>query len=93
MQSPMITINPALTPTNLEHPSAVRGGYSTLRVLRSAAGWYVGTLYEEFDHKGQKVWEEPGSRDSIGYFNTPEDAAAELAQMEGGDLSEARFQP
>lgn len=93
MKSPMITLNPALIPTTLEHPRAVRGGYSDLRVLQSAAGFYVGTEYEEFDANGTCVWKEPGSRDSLSYWSTPEEAARELAQMEGGDLSDTRYHP
>lgn len=92
MQSPMVTINPTLIPTDLEHSSAVRGGYSDLKVLSSAAGFYIGTLYEEFDAGGKCVWQEPGSRDS-GYFRTADDAAKELRQIEGGDLSDVRFHP
>jgi hypothetical protein len=42
--------------------------YSDLRVLRSAAGWYVGTIYCP-DSKT----EEPGSRDT-GYFASKEEA-------------------
>jgi len=93
MKSPMITLNPALTPLDLSHPAAVRGDYSELRVLQSAAGFYVGTEYEEFDAQGTLVWKEPGSRDSLGYWNTAAEAARELAQMEGGDLSETRYHP
>lgn len=93
MQSPMITMNPALTPTDLTVESAVRGGYTAMHVMQSAAGFYVGTAYEEFDANGHCVWREPGTRDSIGYFSTREAAAAELRQMVGGDLSEARFEP
>lgn len=93
MNSPMITINPNLIPLNLSMPTAVRGNYTELRVLQSAAGFYIGTLYEEYDANGTCVWREPGSRDSDGYFSTPEAAAQELDQMNGGDLSHARFHP
>lgn len=92
MQSPMTVINANLIPSNLTVPSAVRGGYSELRVLMSAAGYYLGTLYEEFDHKGTLVWQEPGSRDSI-YFGTEEQAELALRQFKGGDLTDARFEP
>jgi hypothetical protein len=42
-------------------------GYSDLQVLRSAAGWYVGTIYNNCGHP------DPGSRDT-GYFATKEEA-------------------
>ena len=45
-----------------------QGRYSELKVLQSAAGYYVGTVYTHIDS-----FEEPGSRDSD-YFGT-EDAA------------------
>jgi hypothetical protein len=92
MQSPMVAMNANLLPTDLTSEKAVRGAYSELMVLQSAAGYYVGTKFQEFDAHGNVVWEEPGSRDS-GYFRTPEAAAVELRQFEGGDLSEARFEP
>lgn len=49
--------------------------YSELTVMKSAAGWYVGTWYTNSD--GSK---EPGSRDT-GYFNSPEMAEAALAEI------------
>jgi hypothetical protein len=88
----MVEMNPALVPMDLMSPKAVRGAYSELMVLQSAAGYYVGTKFQEFDAHGTVVWEEPGSRDS-GYHPTPESAAAELRYMEGGDLAEARLEP
>jgi hypothetical protein len=48
--------------------TADAGRYSDLQVLRSAAGWYVGTVFT--DASGFPM---PGSRDS-GYFATREDA-------------------
>jgi hypothetical protein len=54
--------------------TAVRGSYSEPRVLRSAAGHYVGTMWEEFDAAGVLVWQEPGSRDSQ-YFANEKEAA------------------
>ncbi|NEX60166.1 hypothetical protein G3574_03655 [Noviherbaspirillum sp. 17J57-3] len=45
-----------------------KGRYSPLQVLKSAAGYYIGTIYT--DEYGDK---EPGSRDS-GYFATQEKA-------------------
>lgn len=92
MQSPMITLNPNLIPTDLFMDNAVRGGYSDLRVLRSNAGHYVGTVYEEYDAEGKLVWQEPGSRDT-GYYDTEEEAALTLRQMQGGDLTDVRYTP
>jgi hypothetical protein len=40
--------------------------YSELKVLQSAAGWYIGTTYKE-----DEGFESPGSRDS-GYFKSKE---------------------
>ena len=42
--------------------------YTELMVLKSAAGWYVGTCYVDSDG----IWY-PGSRDS-GYFNSEVEA-------------------
>lgn len=58
MQSPMVK--------NLDYINNKKG-YSELQVLRSQAGWYVGTTYTEDGVT------EPGSRDS-GYFPTREEA-------------------
>ena len=89
MKSPMVS-NLGLAKTavnNLEHPQAVRGGYSDLQVLSSAAGHYIGTRYEEFNADGKCVWVEPGSRDS-GYFATEAIAASQLAELlSGGPVS------
>lgn len=52
------------------------GGYSSLKVLKSAAGWYVGTFYYDAEYK---YWA-PGSRDS-GYFCTQEAAAFHLKAL------------
>jgi hypothetical protein len=49
------------------------GEYSDLRVLRSAAGWYIGTIYQQDGS--------PGSRDSC-YFKTEQDADFALAMLE-----------
>ena len=95
MKSPMMTANPelaAVDPNEFFSSEAVSGFYSDLRVLQSAAGFYIGTLFQEFDRDGNVVMEEPGSRDS-GYFATKEEAERELVQMEGGDLSEVRWHP
>lgn len=93
MKSPMMIVNPELAKVaEMAVKSATKNGYSDLRVLKSAAGYYIGTQYEEYDGDGKLVWQEPGSRDS-GYFRSEEDAAKELGQMLGGDLSKVRWEP
>lgn len=52
-----------------------KGTVSELRVMQSAAGYYVGT---SFIH--ENGWQEPNSRDS-GYFRTAEGAEKELKSM------------
>jgi hypothetical protein len=47
--------------------------YSGLQVLRSNAGFYIGTMYSN-----PEGWNEPGSRDSE-YFPTAEAAESALA--------------
>ena len=51
--------------------------YSDLMVLRSGAGWYVGTLHTD----PEEGFTEPGSRDTT-YFATVEIAEKVLAIME-----------
>ena len=51
-------------------------GYSDLKVLRSNAGWYIGTIFTDKD--GSK---EPGSRDSQ-YFKTRDEAVRALDSNE-----------
>lgn len=46
--------------------------YSDLQVLKSAAGWYIGTIHTDDDG-----FQEPGSRDS-GYYQTKEEAQQAL---------------
>ena len=61
--------------SSLKSPMVQQGGtdeadnYSDLRVLRSAAGYYVGTVYTD----PETGFTEPGSRDS-GYFPEREEA-------------------
>lgn len=70
-----------------------KSGYTELRVLKSAAGYYIGTMYEERDEDGKLKWQEPGSRDSE-YFRTEEAAAKVLKYMEGsGDTDFCREHP
>jgi hypothetical protein len=54
--------------------------YSDLQVLKSAAGWYVGTIYNNSGNL------EPGSRDTD-YFATEKDARFVLELLERFDLS------
>ena len=55
--------------------------YSDLQVLQSAAGFYVGTVYEN-----PHGYSEPGSRDSD-YFATREQAEAYLTTITEGEAS------
>jgi len=74
MKSPMVT-----------HASWLpeKEGYSDLQVLKSGAGWYVGTIYT-----GPDGFLEPGSRDTD-YFATEAEAAEYLKQLEamGEDMA------
>jgi hypothetical protein len=58
-------------------PEEQKSGYSELKVLQSAAGYYVGTTYFNPDFGG---FEEPGSRDS-GYYRTEGEAERALKLM------------
>ena len=49
--------------------------FSDLQVLRSAAGWYIGTI-----HTDEKGFQEPGSRDST-YFASEEIAKKVLDKL------------
>lgn len=57
--------------------------YTDIQVLQSAAGFYLGTLYEERDDKGNLICQEPGSRDS-GYYPTRAAAEADLEAVNAG---------
>ena len=72
MKSPLVERSPHVTNKN---------GYSELTVLSSAAGYYVGTMYNEYDESGVLRWQEPGSRDSD-YFDTHEQAEKYLRLLE-----------
>ena len=64
--------------------------YSDLKVMQSAAGFYVGTEYEDPDFGAS-----PGSRES-GYFSTAKEAEVFLARLVAGDLialTEVRMWP
>lgn len=76
MKSPMVT--------NADYLSE-KTGYSDLQVLRSGAGWYVGTMYTD----PADGFQEPGSRDSD-YFATEEQARSYLRSIEiaGDDVAE-----
>jgi hypothetical protein len=84
MRSPMVENTPY-------YDNFKKAQYSELQVLRSAAGWYVGTTYTNEDGR----WVGPGSRDS-GYFATEAEAQAFLNALEAGDeeaLSQLRLEP
>ena len=51
-----------------------KSGYTDLQVLKSAAGWYIGTMFWNEEFGG--FWE-PGSRDS-GYYSLEVQAWAAL---------------
>lgn len=68
MKSPMV-VNADYLPE--------KSGYSDMQVLRSGAGWYIGTLYTDPADGIQ----EPGSRDSD-YFATEEQAKSYLRTLE-----------
>lgn len=55
--------------------------YSDLQVLQSAAGWYIGTLYNSGG------FPEPGSRDSD-YFSTKAEAEHHLAFISEAECPE-----
>jgi hypothetical protein len=76
LKSKMVTIADYLTEKE-------KSNYTELQVLRSNAGWYVGTMYEEKDKDGNVVWSEPGSRDTD-YFKSREDAERYLRIMQKG---------
>ena len=56
--------------------------YSRLQILRSPAGYYLGTIYIDPDH----LFEEPGSRDTT-YFPRIEDAIRALEFMTSLSIS------
>lgn len=73
MKSPMIVNAGYIKPEE-------KGNYTDLMVCQSAAGYYVGTMYEERDQDGNVKWQEPGSRDSD-YFSTREAAQSYLGMV------------
>lgn len=75
MKSPMVTNADYMTAQHKE-------GYSEMQVLRSAAGYYVGTIYTDEDG-----FEEPGSRDSS-YFKSEEEAQAYLDMVKAAPNSQ-----
>ena len=51
--------------------------YTPLMVLRSAKGWYIGTLYDEECKKNERANPDrgiPGTRDSCEYYETQKEA-------------------
>lgn len=74
MRSPMIESLSCI-------PNEEKNLYTEMQVLKSNAGFYVGTMYNN-----PEGFEEPGSRDS-GYFATREEAEQELSDIMGGKQS------
>lgn len=66
-----------------------KGRFSELQVLRSGAGYYIGTIYHN-----SAGYDEPGSRDS-GYYQTREEAENDLALLLEGspNAPEMRIRP
>jgi hypothetical protein len=50
--------------------------YTDVGVYRSAAGWYIGTMYNHPDG-----WKEPGSRESEEYYATEREARQALVDQ------------
>jgi hypothetical protein len=57
-------------------PPAEQGNYDDLQAMRSAAGWYLGTMYVSRSGNAS-----PGSRDT-NYFRSSEDATLALTELE-----------
>lgn len=71
------------------------GHYSELQVLKSAAGFYVGTLYTQGEYLDGKLNDtpglvEPGSRDSH-YFGNAEEAGEYLAYLNSQNDAPSEF--
>lgn len=58
-----------------------KSNYTELQVLRSAAGYYIGALYNNYKADGSLMFQEPGSRDSD-YYATEAEAAADLKLLQ-----------
>lgn len=54
------------------------GSYSDIKVMKSAAGYYIGTEFLHGDASDFCGMVEPGSRESVEYFDTYESAADAL---------------
>jgi hypothetical protein len=85
MKSPMIQ-----TASYLDDKE--KSGYSDLQVLKSAAGWYVGTTFWNTEDVPGVSFMEPGSRDSD-YFASKEEAEDFLRRLEAGEDLEIRLLP
>lgn len=66
--------------------------YSDLKVLKSGAGWYVGTTFSNSEDIPGTTFEEPGSRDSD-YFATEQAATDFLKRLEAGEDLPIRLWP
>lgn len=74
MKSPMIEHLYADEPEEMAR-------FTDMQVCRSAAGYYVGTMYRDPQMGNMEV---PGSRDSFEYFQRYEGAAEHLTLIEQG---------
>jgi hypothetical protein len=69
--------------SDIQYPKDLKvGTYSDQQVMKSAAGYYVGTFYMDQLYAGSEPFLCPGSRDS-GYFATYEEASAFLSYLNG----------
>lgn len=85
MKSPMIQTANYMDATE-------KSGYSELKVLKSAAGWYVGTTFWNTEDFPDMPFMEPGSRDSD-YFATEAEADDFLQRLEAGEDLPIRLLP
>lgn len=85
MKSPMIQ-----TASYLDEKE--KSGYSDLKVLKSGAGWYIGTTFENSEDVPGVTFTEPGSRDTD-YFATEDEAKDFLRRLEAGEDLPIRMLP
>jgi hypothetical protein len=68
-----------------------KSGYTELMVLSSAAGYYVGTMFNEVDVTGRLVFHEQVMTRDSGYYRTEQEAVRFLASLQivGDDCADA----
>lgn len=64
------------SPLAAEHDAENEANYSDLQVLKSGAGWYIGTIYTHPPGSDMPGLIEPGTRDSYDYYAREEEARA-----------------